>query len=87
MLVAAVFIGTIDNVIRPAVVSSHDDMHPLIALLAIFGGLSSLGPSGVFLGPVVAAIALWALQVERLPHAHGTGVSTPPSAPGTSTGA
>jgi predicted PurR-regulated permease PerM len=38
-------------------------MHPLIALLAVFGGLEVFGFAGVFLGPVVAACALWALDV------------------------
>ena len=38
-------------------------MHPLITLLAAFGGLEVFGFAGVFIGPVVAACALWALDV------------------------
>jgi predicted PurR-regulated permease PerM len=58
-----VLIGLSDNVIRPWVQGSQDNMHPLIALLAVFGGLAVFGFAGVFIGPVVAACAQWALDV------------------------
>jgi predicted PurR-regulated permease PerM len=38
-------------------------VHPLIALLAIFGGLELSGLAGVFVGPVVAPCAPWGLDV------------------------
>ncbi|MHB1047700.1 MAG: AI-2E family transporter [Thermoanaerobaculia bacterium] len=63
MGVAGVLIGLSDNVIRPWVQGSQDDMHPLLALLAVFGGLEVFGFAGVFVGPVVVACALWALEV------------------------
>jgi predicted PurR-regulated permease PerM len=60
---SGVLIGLSDNILRPWVQGSQDNMHPLIALLAVFGGLAVFGFAGVFLGPVVAACALWALDV------------------------
>lgn len=65
MVVAALVIGVSDNVVRPWVLSSHDDMHPLVALLAIFGGLALFGPSGLLLGPVIASMAVWAVETYR----------------------
>jgi predicted PurR-regulated permease PerM len=62
MSVAAAVIGLSDNVIRPWVQSSRGEMHPLIVLLAIFGGIEAFGTSGIFLGPVVAALALWIID-------------------------
>ena len=62
MGVAGVLIGLSDNIVRPWAQGSQDNMHPLVALLAIFGGLEVLGFSGVFIGPVVAACALWCLD-------------------------
>jgi predicted PurR-regulated permease PerM len=64
MCAAAVIVGLSDNVIRPWVQSSHGGMHPLIALLAIFGGLELFGAAGIFIGPVVAAIVLWAVNTR-----------------------
>ena len=58
-----VLIGLSDNIVRPWAQGSQDDMHPLVALLAIFGGLEVLGFAGLFVGPVVAACALWGLDV------------------------
>lgn len=63
MAVAGILIGLSDNIVRPWAQGSQDDMHPLIALLAIFGGLELFGFAGVFVGPVVAACALWGLDV------------------------
>lgn len=62
MAAAAVFIGTIDNLIRPLAQGTQSKMHPLLTLMAIFGGLETLGPAGIFLGPVVAAVALWGVE-------------------------
>jgi predicted PurR-regulated permease PerM len=63
MVVAAVVIGVSDNVVRPWVQSASSPLHPLLVLLSIFGGLRVFGVAGVFLGPVVAALAVWALRV------------------------
>jgi predicted PurR-regulated permease PerM len=60
---AGALIGVSDNLVRPWAQGSQDDMHPLVALLAIFGGLEAFGFVGLFLGPVIAACALWALDV------------------------
>jgi predicted PurR-regulated permease PerM len=78
MLVAAVFVGLVDNVIRPWVQSSKTSMHPLVALLGIFGGLELFGPAGVFLGPVVAAMALWTLDTYARRSVVPRRVSSPP---------
>ena len=63
MSVAGILIGMSDNIVRPWAQGSQDHMHPLVAMLAIFGGLAVFGFSGVFIGPVVAACALWGLDV------------------------
>ncbi len=68
MAVAAGVIGVSDNVIRPWVQSVDTRMHPLVTLLAIFGGIELMGWAGVFLGPVVAAVALWALNMYSNEH-------------------
>lgn len=62
MLVMAAVIGVSDNVVRPWVQSSQTTMHPLLALLSIFGGLEVFGAAGIFIGPVLAAIAVWVVD-------------------------
>jgi predicted PurR-regulated permease PerM len=62
MAITAVLIGLSDNVVRPYVQSTQTRMHPLLTLLSIFGGIELFGAAGVFLGPVIAAIAQWTLE-------------------------
>ena len=59
MAIAAVVIGFSDNIVRPWVQSSRSTMHPLLTLISIFGGLDAFGAVGIFIGPVIAAMALW----------------------------
>ncbi|MBC7396534.1 MAG: hypothetical protein H7333_03745, partial [Bdellovibrionales bacterium] len=39
------------------------DMHPLVSLVAIFGGIAYLGIPGVLVGPVVASFGIAFLRV------------------------
>ncbi len=58
MLIAAVIIGLSDNFVRPFVQSFEGQMHPLMAMLGIFGGLAMMGPAGIFIGPIVSALVI-----------------------------
>jgi predicted PurR-regulated permease PerM len=69
MAIAVVLIGLSDNVVRPWVQSSQTRMHPLVVLLGIFGGLELFGAAGVFLGPVIAAMAVWSVETYAKFHA------------------
>ena len=55
MVYGAGVVSTIDNVIKPWVLRGHAAMHPLAALIGVLGGFQSLGPLGVFVGPMVVA--------------------------------
>lgn len=68
MSVAAIAIGLSDNVVRPWVQSTNTRMHPLVTLLSIFGGIEVLGAAGVFLGPVIAAMAIWTIGLYAGAH-------------------
>jgi predicted PurR-regulated permease PerM len=46
-------------------------MHPLVGLVAVFGGINMFGILGVFIGPILAAmlislLKLWPQLRERL---------------------
>jgi predicted PurR-regulated permease PerM len=60
-----------DNVIKPLVLHGRSNIHPLLALLSVIGGVRTLGPIGIFVGPMAVAF-LHALlnmfhgEVERM---------------------
>lgn len=45
----------VDNVVKPWVLRGRSNLHPLLALLSILGGVQALGPIGIFVGPMVVA--------------------------------
>ena len=61
--VGAIVIGLIDNLLRPKLVGQRAKLHELIIFFAVLGGLQVFGVLGLFVGPVVAAIALALVEV------------------------
>jgi predicted PurR-regulated permease PerM len=60
-----VFVSAIDNVIRPWVVGGRVELHPLVLLFFILGGVEAFGFLGLFLGPVVASVLAALFQILR----------------------
>ncbi len=57
-VVVAFITGCIDNIIRPYLVSSSEkELHPVIVLIAILGGLSIFGLPGLFIAPIIVSLA------------------------------
>jgi predicted PurR-regulated permease PerM len=56
-VIVAVFSGTIDNIIRPWLVRGEQNIHSLVMLFAIIGGIVLLGLPGLFLGPMFISVA------------------------------
>jgi predicted PurR-regulated permease PerM len=52
----AVLISSVDNVLRPLVVAGRVELHPMVLLFFILGGVEAFGFLGLFLGPVVASV-------------------------------
>lgn len=50
-------VSTVDNVIRPLVISDKMQFHPLYVFFALLGGVQAFGVIGLFVGPVVLALA------------------------------
>jgi Ca2+-transporting ATPase len=51
-------ISTVDNVIRPLVISGAGRIPFLVVLFGVLGGLTAFGAIGLFLGPVILAVLL-----------------------------
>ncbi len=59
LVVAGVVAGTVDNIIKPYIVSSSsDDLHPVLSLLALVGAIIVFGAPGILLGPILTQLAL-----------------------------
>ena len=62
VVVFAVMAVTLDNLLRPFLIKRGADLPLLLILAGVIGGLLSFGLLGLFLGPVVLAVAYTLLQ-------------------------
>ena len=57
LLVWTIFVGTLDNFLRPVLIKQGADLPLLLIFAGVIGGLLSLGLLGIFVGPVVLAVS------------------------------
>ncbi len=50
-----VIVSGLDNLIKPYVLHGQANLHPLLALLSILGGVKVLGPIGILVGPMLVS--------------------------------
>src|SRR5690606_20116686 len=58
-------ISSVDNVIRPKIMSDETGMHPAVVLLGVFGGLFMFGLPGILLGPLILGLADMAIEIYQ----------------------
>jgi predicted PurR-regulated permease PerM len=58
MLLWGAFTTTIDNFLRPWLVAGKAEIGALTVFIGVLGGVSAFGPIGIFLGPLVLALAI-----------------------------
>ena len=51
-----IFVGSIDNILRPKIMAGKAKVHPAILLLGVIGGIYAFGPFGVMIGPMILAL-------------------------------
>jgi predicted PurR-regulated permease PerM len=56
-------ISTSDNIIKPYILHGQSNLHPLLALVSVLGGVVALGPIGVFVGPMAVVFLQVVLQM------------------------
>ncbi len=61
----SVAVGLIDNVVSPKIVGSKMQMHPLLVLLSILGGIKLFGFLGFLFGPIIMAVFVTLLEIYR----------------------
>ncbi|MBK6321650.1 MAG: AI-2E family transporter [Burkholderiales bacterium] len=58
LLWGVLVVSWIDNIVRPVMLSRGSDIPFILALFGVLGGLAAFGLVGLFLGPVILAVAL-----------------------------
>lgn len=82
MLVWTLLVGALDNVLRPMLIKRGANLPLLLIFAGVIGGLVSFGIIGLFVGPVILAIAYrllesWIADINR-PPGEGAGPRLPP---------
>jgi len=66
VLVLGLFVvSSIDNLIRIMILKGSAELHPLLVLICVFGGIQFAGVLGIFIGPAIGAIVFALLKVLR----------------------
>lgn len=55
-LYGLIVISTIDNYLRPIVIDREAHLNPAVIIIGVFGGLYTIGMTGLFIGPIVLAV-------------------------------
>ncbi|OYP37705.1 AI-2E family transporter [Rhodopirellula sp. MGV] len=63
LIYGAALVSSIDNVIKAIVLHGHSELHPLIALLSVLGGVPVFGPIGILIGPMVVVFLQTLLEI------------------------
>ena len=56
-------IAGVDNVLKPILIQGKTKNHPLLIFFSLLGGLSLMGPLGIFYGPVILASLMATIQI------------------------
>jgi predicted PurR-regulated permease PerM len=62
LLIWSVIVGTMDNFLRPALIKRGADLPLLLIFAGVIGGLFAFGLVGIFVGPVILAVAYTLLE-------------------------
>jgi predicted PurR-regulated permease PerM len=65
-------VASVDNVIKPLVVSGRAGLPTLAVFLGLVGGLAAFGAIGMFVGPVIVALAIALLRFAEESRAEAT---------------
>lgn len=65
MLVMGIVISTIDNLIKPLLITGQSEVPPVLVFIGIFGGLRSMGGMGLLYGPLLVACTTEMVRIYR----------------------
>jgi predicted PurR-regulated permease PerM len=59
-------ISTVDNIIKPLLISDKVRIHPMFILLGVVGGLATFGVIGLILGPLILAFLVTLFNIYKM---------------------
>ena len=65
LIFGVLIVSTIDNVIKPRVISQRTKIHPIIILIGLLGGLTTLGFIGIVVGPLLLSFLILFFKIYR----------------------
>lgn len=63
-------VGTVDNFVKAGVLHGQSQLHPLLALLSVLGGVQALGPIGIVVGPMAVVLLQTSLSILQREMTH-----------------
>ncbi len=66
-VLGATLVGSIDNFLRPAILSGRAQMNGLLMFISLLGGVSVFGLLGIVLGPLITAIVIGLFEAYSSP--------------------
>lgn len=86
VLWGALFVSSVDNLIKIVVLKDSANLHPLLVFVCVFGGIELVGVLGIFVGPIVGAVLFSLLRIlkRELLAAGVQSASPPPESPSSS---
>ena len=58
-----ILVGLIDNLLGPKLLGRGTQVHPLLILLSVLGGVAFFGPLGFLFGPLVISLLFALLEI------------------------
>ena len=65
ILAVGLVVSSVDNFIKPILISGRSPLPTLAVFIGVLGGLAAFGLIGLFLGPVVIALVLALVEYTR----------------------
>ncbi len=65
LIYGSIMVSSLDNFIRPYLISGKTKIHPLIIILGIMGGITIFGFIGIFLGPIILTLFITLLKMHE----------------------
>lgn len=63
ILIVGIILSVIDNIIRQNIIESKSNIHPIITLLGVLGGLKIFGMGGIIIGPLFLSLSIIIIEI------------------------